>query len=336
MAVLSLATEPEDCFATLGGVFNSFRTIPVTSTNTTFRNPTNSRVSLSTRRTAHEFTMPLFTPSSEFWFHTKMYIPTETDTTNGVFQFRSAANSNNFQVRMVKVTNTTTHKMQVSPNGSTWNDVGSTFTLAMLTLHTIDVRVKFHATTGALEVYNNGTALMTYAGALVSVNNVADQVLVSAPDSSVERQWSEMVVADESTVGWDVYSLVPNAVGTNVAWANTFAEIDETPVDLTDFIMGSPSEVVTYNFTDIPSSFNKRPARTFVVTLVGQVATGLSGTDIQAAVHTEGVVTPSASLGIAEGAGYLWKQAAFPTQPQTGGNWYTGYLNNMEFGVKAV
>lgn len=338
MAVHLVATEPEDFIPVLGGTYLAgFRQIVNSSTTTTFRNPTFSRIAMLTRSNTQTFLSQTFTPLSEFWFHTRMHVAAESVTTGLMMEWRSAANSDTPNVRIEKAgVNSSTYRIQVSPDGTSWTTIGANFTIANNTLHTLDVRVKFHASAGAVEVYVNGTQVVNFSGSVTSVNNVVDQVFFTCPSPSHDRYYSEVVVADESTVGWDVFTIVPNASGSNSAWLGAFTDIDEAALDMNDFIQGNLNQTVTYNFNDFAGTFLRRPSALLAISVVGLNATGNGVSNVQAAVRVDGTDYFSSNLGMTPTSGLIVTKALFPTNPLTGGDWWGGYLNTAEIGVRTV
>jgi hypothetical protein len=333
MAVLTFASETDHVVPTVGTNYQaSYARVARATTLTTYKT-SNSRVSLYGRRTVDEFKTKPFTAVAELWLHFIVYTENVTNSTETVLTFRKNS-SGLIQARLKKSTNSTTYQMQVSVDGSAFTDVGSTFTMTNLAQHEMDIHLKFHASTGAVDVYVDGTSVVAYSGALVSADNLVDEVHFSGEETSNAKYYSEIIVADESTVGWDLIALAPTAAGTHTAWAGAYTDVDETSVTTTDVMWGTTGEQISFNFADLDGSLNRRQVKGVAVAGAGQIVH--TAADLQALVRVSGADYTSGDLGVDVGLGIIEFRHTFTTNPSTSDPWRVAELNALEYGVKAV
>lgn len=92
-------------------------------------------------------------------------------------------------------------------------------------LYTIDMQVINYGPAGTVNLYCNGTLVLTYTGNL-TVGSAAnfDSVFIrydTDNSSQYRRNLSEIIVADESTLGWQgLVTAAPNGNGTTQQWLN--------------------------------------------------------------------------------------------------------------------
>lgn len=124
------------------------------------------------------------------------------------------------------------HRAQVY--GDTTEESVGSMLLAEKTLQTIDVKF----TAGAnleMSVYLNGVLQMTATAANTGglsaprqINFDHEDMVFSATDTNLRFYYSEFIITDnESTVGWHLATLTPNANGNYTNWDGGFADIQD-------------------------------------------------------------------------------------------------------------
>jgi hypothetical protein len=336
MAILLTANSQEDftpitLLTTAPGLGN---VVPITTLSTLF-NPANARSAIVCVFGDSDAKTATHTPVSDVWLHFVMYATSSSNTVDPVVVWRSAANADASQIRLKK-TAATTFQFQTSPNGgSTWTNIGTTFVLANSTLHTIDVHITFHATTGVIQLWANEISLMSFSGAVQSQNNVVDHVVFLSDSSTAAKYYSEVCIADEDTRGFVVVTTYPTATGFHTGWFGDHSLISNAGAQKENYVSADVGLIATYDFSDLPTSYRNRRVKNHSVTVHGLVAQGAVA-DVQGMVRVSGADYTTANLGIAAGAGVGYVRTNYTTNPHTGIAWYPFQINESETGVKTV
>lgn len=222
-------------------------------------------------------------------------------------------------------------------NGSTYTLISTGPTLNKF-LYSIDVRIKLHATEGAIAWYINGTLQGGVSGdTLFGVDTTIDSFILgpSAGGSSAAASYfSQVIASTSSTIGAKLKTLEPTADGANTAWVGTFADIDETLLNDTDFISSAVADQVeTFTAGDVtvPSDY-----------LIGGVCVGARGQrgasgpqNLQIAIRSNSTDYMSDSVA-GLGAGYAPYFNVWHNDPDTSASWTESGVNAIEVGVKSI
>lgn len=309
----------------------------LTSTTAGFRQTANSRFALQTRTDLSEAQSPVWSAAvSDFWFHTVFYSSGQAvgSTSQPVFTFYDSTTGNP-QLRLIHTG--TAAVMQFQYYNGSWNNVGSTFTIAATTRYRLDIHVVFHATTGSIDLYLDEGLVLAYSGALTSSNDRVDYVTLQSSfnSSAADKYWSELVVADYDTRGWNVVTMYPTADGAVTTWSGDYTAIDEAVPDANDLVAtNGVNDIETYVVSNVPTGPDAQDLLTFALFVTGNIDDSGTPTDIQPVLRIGGTNYAGSSLGF--GDGVETKVATYSTDPSTGVGWGLTNLNALEFGVKAV
>lgn len=276
---------------------------------------------------------------TEFWFHGNVNVLATLTLNTVVWSARSRANSDTDQFRLIYSSSPNTFQFQRNNSGS-FVSLGSAFTIGLNALRTWDIRCKIDGSAGEFEFYVDGSLVASFTGAaLQTQHNIVDSFSMTTSGGGGDgggTLWSEMVVADESTIGWRVKTIVATGAGNHTDFSNTFAAIDEsTTIDLADFAASNTTNhVSTYAMSNINAGDYGREIKAVVVTSILQKSADSTPTDAQVAVRSGGTTATSASLSL--NVGRTDVQTIFATNPVTSSTWAASDVDAVEIGVKAV
>lgn len=309
----------------------------LTSTTSGHRQTANSRFGLLTRTGSSMGLSPVWSLApADFWFHAVVYTNGQAvGSTNNPFITFYDSTSGNPQFRLIHTG--TSNAIQAQYYDGTWHDLGSTFTMTGGTRYRLDIHLVFHASAGSMDIYLDESLVRAYSGALVSSNSRADQVLLesSFDSTAADKVWSELVVADYDTRGWNVVTMYPTADGAVTTWTGDYTSIDESIPDTGDLsATDGVNDIETYVVSNVPTGPDAQDLLAFALFVTGNIDTAGTPTDIQPVIRISGTNYAGSSLGF--GDGIETKIATYTTDPSTGVGWGLTNLNGLEYGVKAV
>ena len=201
---------------------------------------------------------------------------------------------------------------------------------------TYDIHLKGGAA-GIVEIYADSQVLFSVNG---NFNFSTMQTLTLSPtgtDATADTNtiYSQVIVANEVTIGSKLATLVLDAVGSNNSWtgtsANAAADINEIILDDTTYVSASQAGLVeTWSATDLDPQFAN--IRAVIVSALGKYsATGPKNLDAVTRVGAGNYFTPMTTLG----PGYTPTQAVFNINPVTNAAWTRDEVNAAEFGIRS-
>lgn len=244
-----------------------------------------------------------------------------------------------YRIGLTAAASTSTFAFQRSTDGGTnWTTMGSTFTLSQNILYIIDLQVKIHASTGEAKVYKDGTLTIDFTGDTTSQDNAVRYVdLRSAGDF---KYWSQVIVADEYTVGWKVNYLEPTTNGGATGWSGGVTDLTTgiyTGISNKGLHTDTNDTVSTFVLDDIYTGASTLVVDSVFVAARGSMSSGTSVSDLKAVVRIGGTnydSTDSLSRIINDGSEYS-DIVKFGTNPSNGSGWTQADVNGIEAGVRA-
>lgn len=204
-------------------------------------------------------------------------------------------------------------------------------------LATFDIQIVKNATTGIFNVFKDGSNIFSFSGNTDTDNNPARLHLKGLTGSTNEANFSQVAVADESTLGWKVVTLFPDGNGANTAWTNDYTTIDEAVYDDSDFIeTNGLNQIETNTASNINGAFSTYNVRSVTVAARASNDSGSAVNDFQHAVRVAGINYFSPNAGLTKDGNQYSRQYVWNTNPNTLGNWTQTDVNAMEIGVKSV
>lgn len=227
-------------------------------------------------------------------------------------------------------------------NGSTFVTTGSSVVLAANNLYYITIVGVCAA--GATRIYINGSpsgAIGAIASA--SMNNIAAARLyvggngVGVAFGQDNGNWSQVIVANEATVGWRYYTKVPTSnSATNTAWTGTFTDVDEAVTNDGDFAESTVAgDIDTYLGAAIALPGNVAVKCVNICTRVRITGAGPQNLQHALRIGAANYFSPNVS-GL--DVGYTGQQSIFMNDPSTGIPWTTPNAGaaTLEFGYKSI
>lgn len=208
-------------------------------------------------------------------------------------------------------------------DGLAWQLVGAAINLPN-TVQTCDL---FIDSSGTVTLFVGGTSRITETGMTVTAPDRIRLYATYYPSSL-----SQVVVADEPTIGWRLVSVSPAGAGATGDWTGTYTSVDEAEYDDADFIYSASAGQVEL-YTGTGPSLDGYTVRAVAVN--ARAKRGASGpANLQLALRVNGsdYFSSSKALSIGYGAyGAIWED-----NPDTAVDWLAAQIPNIQFGVKSI
>jgi hypothetical protein len=219
-------------------------------------------------------------------------------------------------------------------NGSAWLAAGS-FSTSVNSLQTIDINIVSNTASGSVALYLSGTERIAPGTIDLSAFSGIAQVRMYGKTSGigVPVYYSQIIGADESTIGWRLTTVPATSAGATTDWVGTYAEIDEIAYSDADFLNSATAnqvELVAHS-TAIPAGYRVRAA---VVTARGRRGSASGPQHVELALRSGGTTYFSASKSLA--LGYKAFTNAWETDPATSAAFTTTAAGLIQFGVKSI
>jgi hypothetical protein len=203
-------------------------------------------------------------------------------------------------------------------------NVGSAVTVG--TVEHIDVYIDGNDATGTASLFVGGTEVESA---------VVDLSAVTAIDEVQVRYGhfiSQMVIADEPTIGMRLLTRYPNGAGSASNWTGGFTDVDESEFDDADFCNSSTNGQIE-QFTQtgpVITGYTVRAAGVYARAKRG--ASGPANLQIGLRVSGTDYFSSSKALSVGYSAyGEIWE-----TNPATGVAWVNTAIDAIQPSIKAV
>lgn len=327
MAIIFAGNEP-DSFTFSSGTGN-------TSTSTAVFNANFCRCAISVFPGIYAIaTLPA--AQSSLWFHMDYYGDNSWTANLNILEIRSSTYG---VVARLRVTAYETVIAEVY-DGAAWISFGTFSPFASFNVVTVDVNLSIAPTGGQASWYVNGGLVGTYTGDTqgFAATTIIDNVRIQNNTSSSDFSWfSQVIVADEDTRGMKVSTLAPNGTGALADWTGTFADVDETTINDSDFISASVADAgELFTMTDL-SSTAQNGYEVKAVVQSARASKGLTGPqNLQYYMYSNGTVNASPNItGIVNNFATL-PQYVWANDPSTGSPWTIANVNNLQAGFKSI
>jgi len=274
-----------------------------------------------------------FTPSSSFWFSAQYYEGSLSNQANYPWLVFYDAGTARLGLRATGVAQQVMLTTRTAANTLVNLVIATGSICANGDRCKLDVKVVY-AVAGSVEVYSNGLLILSYSGDITTDGaTTLDQVGVANHSSGGPfTYWSELIVANEDTRSYRLFSSVPQAAGTPQEWAGALAgNINELTINDANF-----NSTVTANQRS-NWTLQALPAGTQAIVNVSTCARMSRGTGgpqkFRHSLESGGNqydngadITPNTSFG---DNCYNWG----PTSPATAGAWTPAEFATMETGV---
>lgn len=280
-----------------------------------------------TAGTSSSFETPAFAAQTDFYIHVCL--------SNGFFASGSTTPMllvDGSDVEQVKITyNRGTDELTLAYwNGASYTTVDTiSVSLEQVTQDT-DIYVKCNTASGQLKLYIAGT--LRIDSGVIDLSGAASIVKVRCLGAGASPVLSQLIVADEPTIGWRLVTRYPNGAGSDSAWTGTYTGVDETVYSDADFINSATANQVSM-FTQTGDALTGYVVRAVAVT--ARAKKGASGpANLQLAIRSSGTNYFSSSNALDVGYGgfcNIWE-----TDPATAADWVNTAADAIQIGVKSI
>lgn len=329
MSILFAATEPE-AFATDVGTWTS----QVTGSTSASAGAYDTNFSrCATILDAGSTTYPAIDLGGalDIWFH---YRIGGQPFDNASLKFLTIVDST-LQGILRLETNTSTEVFMSYWDGATWVE-GTKFSSLDALGATIDLHCKIDGVAGEFSWWFNGTEMQTITGDTDHFASSISYIQLQTWQNFIKVRGSEVIIADEVTVGMRVATLDPTGNGTNTAWTGSYTDIDEISVSDADFITSSTAnEVETFTLSDL----SLLAASMIPVCVVNSFRGSIGATgpqNLQTVVRSGGTDYPSSSLSGLTSSFSGGHQIILADNPATASPWTPSEIDALEAGVKSI
>ena len=214
---------------------------------------------------------------------------------------------------------------------SSWTTLGSAVIPLNSTLQDMDLYIKGNSATGICRLYVSGTKRIEALSAdLSAVTGI--QTLRSYSMGSGGHNISQIIVADEPTIGMKLATRYPNGAGAVNDWTNSYADVDETIYSDVDFVSSSSAnQVAMYAQTGpIPSSYTVRAVAVSARAKCG--ASGPQNLQLGVRVASTNYFSTTKALDVGYGGPFnIWQN-----NPATSSAWLDSEISTLQIGMKSI
>jgi hypothetical protein len=306
--------------------FNPSSVSSVESTGATHFDSAFARCAIRTGgTTGHYIENESLSIPDEFWMHIAAKRDSGSSLTTNMFRFYNGG------TEVFRIETTTTTIQMKALIAAVMTNVGSAITWAgaSAAVEHFDLYIDGNTGTGSVDLYSSGTKISSIAAGSVDLSSVTG---IDKIRSEFGYFISQIVIADEPTLGWRLLTRYPNAAGATGDWTGTYTDVDEIIYSDADFINSATNaQVETFGQTG--------PTITgYTVRAVGVYARakkGASGPEnLQLALRVSGTDYFSGNKALSVGYsayGHVWE-----TNPATAAAWLSAAIDALQPGVKAI
>jgi len=297
-----------------------------------------SRTSMLVTAATSEIRLLFGSSVSTFWAHMYLYQEALPASNTDFIVFMNAAGTEGEYKVILNTDGSWTFQKFKS---AAWSTIGST-TASVAVINNsagaIDFQVVRHLTAGTFNVFKDGVSIFTYTASDTDTDSAVGSVKFSGVTTNTrELNVSQVIIADESTVGWKLQTLYPDANGANTAWTGDYTAVDEAVYSSGDFIESNTlNQIETYTTSNINGAYSSYNVKAVAVAARASNDSGSAINDLQMVVRHGSTNYTSANVGLTKDGNEYSVQAVWNTNPGTAAAWTQTDVNAVEVGVKAV
>jgi hypothetical protein len=294
-----------------------------------------SRNAMLVTAATSEISLPFNTSVSTAWVH--------------VYLYHEAAPASNVDYILIQnAAGTETEYKIIHNTDSTWtiqrfksaafSSLGTTAAAVLVNAAAnIDIEIVRHLTTGIFRIYKDGVQIFSFTGDTDTDSTMGRIRFVGTTTNTREANVSQVIVADENTIGWKLATLSPDGNGANTSWTNDYTAIDESVYNAGDFIeTNTLNQLETSTVTNINAAYSTYNVKAVVVAARASNDSGSAINDIQGVVRVGATNYTSANLALPKDGLEYSVQTVFTNNPATATAWTQAEVNALEAGVKSV
>lgn len=221
--------------------------------------------------------------------------------------------------------------------GAGWVQAGADYGVNHHNRQTLDLNVLTNTASGRIRLYNAGSLVLdTGVLNLSGISNIARLMFSGSPSLSPQTDTgvfcSQVIVADEPTIGWRLSTFVPTGNGANTAWSGTYADVDEIVYNDGDFISTAVADdIETFALTGL--SIGTEEVKAVAVTArARRNASGPQNLQLALRKGSTNYFSGTKALDV----GFTPNINIWETDPATGIAWVPADVLTLEAGVKAI
>lgn len=330
MAVLAVGGEADTYTLVSGSAFAHEATSGRYESNA-------SRTSMLVTAAASEIRLPFGSSVTSFWAHMYLYQEALPASNTDYIVFMNAAGTEGEYKVIINTDGSWTFQKFKS---AAWSTIGST-TAAVAVINNsaaaFDFQVVRNLTTGTFNVFKDGVSIFSFSGDTDTDNTIGSVKFSGITTNTRELNVSQVIIADESTVGWKLQTLYPDGNGFNTAWTGDYTAVDEAAYAAGDFIeTNTLNQIETYTASNINGAYSSYNVKAVVVAARASNDSGSAINDLQAVVRTASTNYTSSNLSLPKDGNEYSVQNVWNTNPNTTAAWTQSEVNGLEIGVKAV
>lgn len=277
--------------------------------------------------TASSFETPTFAAQTDFYTHLCL--------ANGIYPSGSTFPLDlvdGSDVEWVRLTyNRGTDQLALSYwNGASFTTVSTISINIESNPHDIDIYTKCNTASGQIKLYVAGT--LRIDSGVIDLSGCTSIVKARSTGAGAGPVISQLIIADEPTIGWRLVTRYPNGAGSDSAWTGAYTGVDEAVYTDADFINSASANQVSM-FTQTGPALTGYVVRAVAVT--ARAKKGASGpANLQLAVRSSGTNYFSASKALDVGYGGFCN--VWETDPATTADWQNTAVDSLQIGVKSI
>ena len=335
MAVLAAGVEADSFGFAVGSAYT-------TSLSSVYRDSLYSNSAIGANVGGPIYRFDFGTGPATFWFHACFYMDgtLSTTATGEILRFDSGTGpelrlvgtgANGVPATAVEV------QWEKTTNGTTWTAVGSAFNLIAAAFYTIDLSVTL-GVSGSLKCWLSAAPVVDFTGDVSTQTNTATFARLGAHTTGVVTYWTQVILADEPTIGMRLQTLAPNSSGTYLDWLGAYTTIDEADYSESDSMSTNVSgRRTSWNIANTSASLlNNNVIKALCQSMRGLNQIGSNPPDINFFLRTNSTDYNSGGLGWTTDGVRRSSHRVLTTSPNTGVAWTASNIDAVQLGVRAA
>lgn len=293
-----------------------------------------ARCSVQTDSSSEYAESPSHTNLTDVWLHLELEQSLSTGTFDGtIFHWLDSGGTARIQINYNTTNSTLTLYYY---NGASFVSTGSVVVPLAGAKQVVDIHAVVNTASGSVVIYLSGTERVNSGTIDLSGATNLQKFRLFGTSFGTARffNWSQLIVADESTIGMRLMTLYASGAGSDSAWGSgSYASIDEIVYDDADLISSASANQVSTFAATLQAAVTGYTVRAIAVT--ARAKRDASGPqNLQLALRVSGTNYFSSTLALTLGYGAIVN--VWNTSPATSSPWITSELTNIQFGVKSI
>lgn len=271
---------------------------------------------------------------TDLWMHAYMGVSDLSGSSTTNYRFRWVDGSGTEVIRLAHSYSSNTLTLQYLDNLAAWQTAGSSISVDMRTEQHIDLHAVVNSASGSLTLYLSGTKRIEGTG--LDLAHITDlgplRFYGGFAGLTANTYVSQVVVADESTIGMRVLTVPVTAAGASSDWIGAYSTIDEVVYDDADYMFSDTANDVSIfaHASTIPTGYT---LRAFGIGARAKCGSG-GPQNLQLALRASSTTQFSSSIAL--DAGYTANVYVWNTNPTTTTAWVNGDFTALQLGGKSI